>query len=184
MLKSEFAASQMDWRAMQADRREAWLACARHAFADLDKDGDGVLSVDEMVASLRQRLPADEVEGAVRHALAEAARARGGGGGGDGSAHGSSAGGSRHGAGASTHGGSASGGDSLRGGLNFGQFVRMLRAGSAESLDLYDDRLGGSFGSPGSFDRLSALLEKSVRGSDLYRGAAPPLEPVPEAERE
>jgi len=186
--KTQLAASQMDWRAMAENQTERWLRCARRAFSDLDSDKDGLLSAEDMVALLRHELPPAEVEGAVRQALVEAQRRTG-----DSSTDGSSHGGSQTcGGGGSTHGSNADDA-SLRNGLNFRQFMRMLNAGSCDSLDLYEDRLGsmgsperasGSFsalaGSPSSsYDRVNLLLERSVRGGDQYQRAAH-LDPVPE----
>lgn len=184
--KTQLAASQMDWRAVQENQTERWLRCARRAFADLDSDKDGLVSTDDMMALLRHKLPPSEVEAAVKQALVEAARRRET----DGSSHGGSkgsAGNSTHGgseAGGSMHGNGSAGDPSLRNGLNFRQFIRMLNAGSCDSLDLYDDRVGslgslasmdrpGSFsslvGSPsGNYDRVNVLLERSVRGGDVY----------------
>ena len=85
-----------------------------------------------------------QVEGAVRQAMEEASRRNEG----------------------SSHNGSASG--SMRGGLNFKQFVRMLRSGSLDSLDLYDDRLGSSFGSAGSLNALSESCDRSMHGRSHY----------------
>lgn len=182
--KFQFAASQMDWKALQENQTERWLRCARRAFADLDADKDGVVSVEDMVALLRHKLPPSEVEGAVRHALAEASRRRdhhhddvSNHGSANGSVHdGNHVGGSQH--GIHTDG-------SVRNGLNFRQFVRMLHVGSCDSLEIFDDRFGSSLGSPdkmsnaASFDRLNSLLEKSVRGGGEYHRHAP-LEPVQE----
>lgn len=72
--KTQVAASQIDWRVLQQSQTERWLQCACAAFSTLDMDGDGFISGDEMVAMLRNKLPAEEVEVAVRHALQEAAR--------------------------------------------------------------------------------------------------------------
>ena len=58
--KEQFAASQMDWRALQQDR-DAWVARVRRAFEDIDRDEDGVASVDEIVARLTLKLPLSEV---------------------------------------------------------------------------------------------------------------------------
>jgi hypothetical protein len=63
------------------------------------------------------------------------------------------------------------------------QFLRMLRAGSADSLDVYDDRYGsnGSYGSLGSLSGLAAsssLADKSMRGS-CHAGSL--LDPIREA---
>lgn len=177
--KSQLAASQIDWGVLQQNNTEAWLRCARRAFADLDADKDGVVSTEDMVALLRHKLPPQEVEAAVRQAMQEASRrstlvqANAA----DTSTHGGSSNGSAH--GGSVHGGNSShGGESLRNGMNFRQFLRMLNVGSADSLDLYDDRLG-SLASPGSYDRVNMLLEKSIRGADGYVRAAT-LDAVPE----
>ena len=62
--KGQFAASQIDWAALQADRA-AWLARARSAFRALDADGDGVCGVDEIVACLARKLPLGEVRAAA-----------------------------------------------------------------------------------------------------------------------
>ena len=69
---AEFVASQLDWGMMQRCNRDLWLECARRAFADLDSNSDGVLSAQELVASLRSKLPAEEVDFAVEDALVEA----------------------------------------------------------------------------------------------------------------
>ncbi|GAB4814982.1 hypothetical protein N2152v2_002028 [Parachlorella kessleri] len=154
--KSQLAASQIDWRVLQEDQRERWLALVKAAFEELDLDRDGLLSIDEIVSSMRNKLPPAEVDSAVRHALQEASRR------GEGSSHnGSSHGGSAHGigGGSSQHG---SVGGSVRNGLDFKHFLRMLRAGSCDSLDLYDDRLGGSYGSLGNL----SLLDKSTHGGN------------------
>ena len=54
--------------------------------------------------------------------------------------------------------------------MDFDGFLRMLKVGSVDSLDQYDarwERRIGSFGaSPASLDRLQALLDGSVHGSD------------------
>lgn len=201
--KSQLAASQMDWKALQENQTERWLRCARRAFADLDSDKDGLVSTEDMVALLRHKLPPGEVELAVRQALVEASRRRD-----NDSSHGGSSGSP----GASAHGGSQVGGSghdgqaalqtmtasasdpSLRNGLNFRQFMRMLHTGSADSLDLYEDRLG-SLGSPEKsamsalgttptgVERVNMLLDRSIKGGTGFaRGAH--LDPVPELENE
>lgn len=68
----EFVASQMDWGALQENNRDLWLECARRAFAGLDADSDGRLSVETLIATLRDKLPATEVDYAVEDALVEA----------------------------------------------------------------------------------------------------------------
>lgn len=167
--RSQLVASQIDWAVLQSNQAERWLSLARSAFAELDTDGDGHLSMEEIVASLRTKLPPAEVECAVRHALQEASRS------GEGSHHSSS----QHGGSNGSGGGSSQHGGSLRNGLNFRQFVRMLRAGSCDSLDLYDDRLGGSYGSYGSLGSLS-MLDKSTHNGSHY---ASNLQTVVEGEK-
>ncbi len=58
--KGQFAASQIDWGVLQQDHAR-WLDCVRRAFAEFDADGDGVCSVDEIVACLKTKLPLTEV---------------------------------------------------------------------------------------------------------------------------
>jgi len=189
--KSQLAASQIDWSVLQTNQTERWLELARRAFSELDTDKDGVLSSEDLMALLRHKLPPAQIEAAVRHALAEAARKKEGSRSGsndntiDASVHSVEGSVGGNGGGDSQHG---PGMDSIKGGLNFRQFIRMLHVGSADSLDLFDDRLGGSLGSPGSWEKLSQLdkiLEKSVKGGDLFakdqRGNSL-LEPVHETD--
>ena len=72
---SEFLASQVDWRALAASNKDLWLECARRAFADLDTDQNGTLSSEDLVAALRAKLPAEEIDFAVEDALIEAGQA-------------------------------------------------------------------------------------------------------------
>jgi len=58
--KGQFAASQIDWAALQRDR-DHWLHCVRRAFDEFDTDHDGVCSLDEIVACLKAKLPLTEV---------------------------------------------------------------------------------------------------------------------------
>ncbi len=58
--KGQFAASQIDWGALQKDHSQ-WLECVRRAFDEFDTDGDGVCSVDEIVRCLKAKLPLTEV---------------------------------------------------------------------------------------------------------------------------
>jgi len=169
--KAQLAASQIDWRSMQKNNTERWLSYARKAFSELDTDKDGVLSSEDMMALLRHKLPPAEVENALRHTLSEAARRR----------QEQRDEPSHHGSvdENSSHGGSHHGGllqeQSLRDGMNFRQFLRMLHTGSYDSLDLYEDRLGSpdrsnpgeQMISPASFERVDKLLEKSVKGGSL-----------------
>lgn len=57
--------------------RDLWLECARRAFAGLDADSDGRLSVETLIGTLRDKLPATEVDYAVEDALVEAGYAGG-----------------------------------------------------------------------------------------------------------
>lgn len=178
--KAQLAASQLDWRELQRNQTERWLECVRKAFEDLDTDGNGRIGRGEMVAFLRGKLPPEEVQAAVRHALAEARNRS------EASRHGGPEARERGAAaaspfdadgGASVHSaGSAGENDSTRSGLTFKHLVRVLRAGSADSLELYDDRLGSSFGSPGGCS-LAAAADKSLRGAESVRST---LEPIPE----
>jgi calcium-dependent protein kinase len=68
---AEFLASQMDWGFMQRNNRDLWLECAKRAFADLDANSDGRLSAQDLVASLRNKLPAEEVDFAYEDAMME-----------------------------------------------------------------------------------------------------------------
>lgn len=62
---------------MPPAHRELWLECARRAFAGLDGDSDGRLSVEALIGTLRAKLPAAEVDYAVEDALVEAGYAGG-----------------------------------------------------------------------------------------------------------
>lgn len=70
--RSEFLASQMDWGVVQEDCRDLWLQCAERAFAALDTDKDGKLSSKELIAMLRSKLPAHEVDWALEDMMIEA----------------------------------------------------------------------------------------------------------------
>lgn len=70
--RSAFAASQIDWAALQRSDVDAWIAIARRAFGRLDTDGDGVISADEIAASLRAKLPDDELRATLEQVMAEA----------------------------------------------------------------------------------------------------------------
>ena len=59
--KRELAASQIDWAAVQQDNQPRFLEAARHAFAKLDIDGDGVWSCQEILDCLQSRLAPTEV---------------------------------------------------------------------------------------------------------------------------
>lgn len=79
--------------------------------------------------------------------------------------------------------------ESIKAGLNFDQFMAMLRADSRDSLDQYDDRMGGSVhgsytGSAhggslyGAAHGLPALLDRSLRAGEAFQKS---LDPVAEA---
>ncbi|KAI8470975.1 MAG: kinase-like domain-containing protein [Monoraphidium minutum] len=70
--KAAFAASQIDFRHLQTAEVDIWIEMARRVFARLDQDQDGVISPDEIVASLRAKLPADELRATLEHVRAEA----------------------------------------------------------------------------------------------------------------
>jgi hypothetical protein len=55
--RSQFLASQLDWRKLQQNHREMWLECARDTFSSLDTDQDGVIGANELVRILRGKLP-------------------------------------------------------------------------------------------------------------------------------
>jgi calcium-dependent protein kinase len=139
--RAALAASQIDWRALQRGGggggggggvlRDEWLDVAARAFRALDTDGDGVLRAEDIVASLRVKLPEDELRATLAQVMEEA------------------------GAGALGTLGGASGGAPGAEALDFDGFLRMLRVGSLDSLDLYDDRyqalasMGGGGGGSG-----------------------------------
>jgi calcium-dependent protein kinase len=70
--KSQLAASQIDWRVLQQNHAEQWLASVRRVFEEFDKDGNGFISVEQIMDCLRAKLPPQEVEAAVQHAMQEA----------------------------------------------------------------------------------------------------------------
>jgi calcium-dependent protein kinase len=187
--KAQFAASQIDWGVLQQNHAQ-WLDCVRRAFDEFDSDGDGVCSVDDIIKCLQTKLPLSEVgdchlmqllrtcntasvpcimsgrlqqmysaqvswvELSTLEALSMSIQV---------------AAAVRHVmAEAKKHE------ESMKNGLSFEQFMVMLRADSRESLDQYDDRLGGSShgGAGGSghggscrggAHGLAALLDRSVR---------------------
>ena len=60
--KSQLAASQIDWQAMQQSHAERWLASAQKVFQGFDTDGDGVIAAQQIVDCLRSKLPPSEVQ--------------------------------------------------------------------------------------------------------------------------
>ena len=165
--RAALAASQIDWRALQRGTggsagsggtgagggkgaggggagggvRDEWLDVAARAFRALDRDGDGLLKADDIVASLRVKLPEDELRAALAQVMAEAA------------AGGAAVGGGLGGGGAFGAPGVGGVGGAVGSGveaLDFDGFLRVLRVSSFDSLDLYDDRLTAFGGSGGS----------------------------------
>jgi Ca2+-binding EF-hand superfamily protein len=51
---------------------QEWLEIARQAFAALDKDQDGLLHTEDIIKSIRAKLPDDELRMVLRHAMEEA----------------------------------------------------------------------------------------------------------------
>ncbi|KAG2498875.1 hypothetical protein HYH03_003067 [Edaphochlamys debaryana] len=126
---ADFAATQMDWRYVQQSHRDLWLELASKAFRDMDTDGNGMLEVDELLAALKARLPPDEVHTALELALQDAGAA------------------------------GACGGIEGSRGIDFEGFMSLLKVGSLDSLDLYDDRMSVRSGGSGhSMDRAASLL--------------------------
>jgi Ca2+-binding EF-hand superfamily protein len=70
--RAALAASQIDWRYLQQNRMSDWLHIAQRAFASLDKDSDGVLDVNDIITSLKAKLPPDELRLTVQQAMQEA----------------------------------------------------------------------------------------------------------------
>ena len=60
--KSQLAASQIDWQAMQQSNAERWLASAHKVFRHFDTDEDGIIASEQIVACLRSKLPPSEVQ--------------------------------------------------------------------------------------------------------------------------
>lgn len=69
---SAFVASQLDWSDLQRNNKELWLQCAQKAFQDLDQGLRGHITTEGLVASLRKKLPDEEINHAVEDALVEA----------------------------------------------------------------------------------------------------------------
>lgn len=71
IVTSEFVASQMDWDTLQQDYKDLWLQCVQRTFAALDVNKDGRLGTRDLIAMLKDKLPASEVEWALEDALVE-----------------------------------------------------------------------------------------------------------------
>eukprot|EP00878_Enallax_costatus_P003362 GHUV01003571.1.p1 GENE.GHUV01003571.1~~GHUV01003571.1.p1 ORF type:complete len:609 (+),score=221.69 GHUV01003571.1:1048-2874(+) len=74
--RAALAASQIDWRYLQQNRVSDWLEIAHRAFASLDQDSDGRLTVSEILSSLRAKLPPDELRLTVQQAMQAAGHER------------------------------------------------------------------------------------------------------------
>ena len=59
--RGQLAASQIDWEMLQRENMPLFLDAAKHAFASLDSDGDGIWSCEEILDCLRSRLAPTEV---------------------------------------------------------------------------------------------------------------------------
>lgn len=70
--RAALAASQIDWRYLQQNRVSDWLDIAHRAFASLDKDKDGILTVGDVLASLKAKLSPHELRLTVQQAMQEA----------------------------------------------------------------------------------------------------------------
>ncbi|CAG9460057.1 unnamed protein product [Pedinophyceae sp. YPF-701] len=70
--RGAFAASLIDWKAFQRNCTDQWLEHLKRAFAEMDQDGDGCIWVEDMLKVLRNKLPPQELEHAVEHALVDA----------------------------------------------------------------------------------------------------------------
>jgi calcium-dependent protein kinase len=70
--RGALAASQIDWRHLQQNHMDTWLDIARRAFAALDLNSDGLLHVDDIMGSLKAKLPQDELRLIIQQAMHEA----------------------------------------------------------------------------------------------------------------
>jgi hypothetical protein len=122
--RAQLAASQIDWAALRAVAGEdSFVSLARRAFDAIDRDGDGAISRADIGACLRSKVPSAAGASAadVDAAIASALAE------------------------------AAKRDDSVRDGLSFTQFLRMLHADGGEggeraALELYDDRLSSGRG--------------------------------------
>ena len=122
--RAQLAASQIDWGALRANAGEdGFVTLARRAFDAIDRDGDGAISRADIGACLRSKAPsAAGASAADVDAAIACALAE-----------------------------AAKRDDSVRDGLSFAQFLRMLHADGGErgeraALELYDDRLSSGRG--------------------------------------
>ena len=72
--RTQFIASQVDWKEIQANHRDEWLVSLRKTFDEMDQDKDGVLDKEELASLLASRLPSEEaVNEAVNELLLDVA---------------------------------------------------------------------------------------------------------------
>eukprot|EP01026_Neomeris_dumetosa_P081538 TRINITY_DN917_c0_g1_i1.p1 TRINITY_DN917_c0_g1~~TRINITY_DN917_c0_g1_i1.p1 ORF type:complete len:604 (+),score=84.81 TRINITY_DN917_c0_g1_i1:162-1973(+) len=69
--REAFAASQIDWKHLQQNKKDQFLDHAAAVFRQMDGDSDGIIQVDEIIAHLREKLPVQEVEEAVTSGFAD-----------------------------------------------------------------------------------------------------------------
>lgn len=69
---TQFVASQIDWEHLRETHKDTWLECVKNAFESMDKDQDGALSIEDIMSSIREKLPNScEIDAAVEQACAE-----------------------------------------------------------------------------------------------------------------
>ena len=148
--RAQLAASQIDWAALRAAAGEdSFVALARRAFDAIDRDGDGAISRADIGACLRSKVPSAAGASAadVDAAIASALAE------------------------------AAKRDDSVRDGLSFAQFLRMLNAGGGEgeeraALELYDDRLSSGRGRDCAREALAAASASAGGSGSSPRGAS------------
>ena len=146
--RAQLAASQIDWAALRAAAGEdLFVALARRAFDAIDRDGDGAISRADIGACLRSKVPSAAGASAadVDAAIASALAE------------------------------AAKRDDSVRDGLSFAQFLRMLHADGGEgweraALELYDDRLSSGRGRNCARAALDASSGASPRATSVPIG--------------
>lgn len=153
--RATFAASQMDWRAVQGQNQKEWLELAEKAFRTFDVNEDGVLDTSDLAAALSTTVAAHDLPKAVQQVLAEA--------------HGSRP--------ACTSSPFTSlpplsdpstSAAAAANSIDFQQFLTLLRQGSLDSLDQYDGRFSEADGSRdgSSRSRGSYLSNLSMHAGD------------------
>eukprot|EP00798_Chlamydomonas_sp_ICE-L_P012360 gene12360-15541_t len=59
--QAQFIASQVDWRAFEANHREEWTKCLMKTFEDIDTSKTGRINMGEIMRLLGEKLPEEEV---------------------------------------------------------------------------------------------------------------------------